>query len=73
MQTAWRHQDLRTRTEQLDAKEKARRKKSDARFSTATRNRVFRKNTFEHWCEEAVWDGNDRGEDQPLACRFLKV
>ena len=36
--------DLRTRTKQLGAKEKARRKRCDARFSIARRNHAFQKN-----------------------------
>ena len=36
--------DLRTRTRQLGAKEKARKKKCDVRFSFSRSNRVFRKN-----------------------------
>ena len=47
--------DLRTRTKQLGAKEKARRKKCDVRFSFARRNRVFQKQPFED--EEVAEDG----------------
>ena len=36
--------DLRTRTRQLGAKEKARRKKCDVRFPLIRNNRVFQKN-----------------------------
>ena len=36
--------DLRTRAKQLGAKEKARRRKCDVRFSIARRNRAFQKN-----------------------------
>ena len=36
--------DLRTRTHQLEAKEQARRKQCDVRFSIARRNCVFQKN-----------------------------
>ena len=42
---AWKYpeRDLGTRTKQLGAKENARRKKCDVRFSLAIRNRVFQK------------------------------
>ena len=53
---------LGTRTWQLEATEKARRKKCDVRFSFARGNRVFQKNQNEDWCEGVVEDG--LGEDK---------
>ena len=41
--------DLRTRTRQLGAKEKARRIKCDLKFSFAAWNRVFSEELYEHW------------------------
>ena len=49
--------DLRTRTKQLVAKEKARRRKCDVRFSLVFRNLVFQKNYMTTGCEEVVEDG----------------
>ena len=58
--------DLRRRTVQPGAKEKARRQKCDLKFSFARRNCVFEKN-----CMEAVEDGlglcESVGEEKPLA------
>ena len=67
--------DLRTRTKQLGAKEKARRKKCDVRFSFARRNRAFQKQPFED--EEVAQDGlvvpaRVCGLVKPLAPRLQK-
>ena len=43
--------DSRTRTKQLGAKEKARKKKCDVTFSAARKHRVFQK-IHQVWCEE---------------------
>ena len=43
-----------TRTKQLGAKEKARRKKCDVRSSVAGKNRVFSVALFGDWCEEVA-------------------
>ena len=49
--------DLTTRTKQLGAKEKARRKTCDLRVPFARRTRVFQKHCMRNWREEAVGDG----------------
>ena len=49
--------DLRTRTKQLGAKEKARRNTCDVWFSIARRTRVVPEELHEDWCEEAVEEG----------------
>ena len=48
--------DLRTRTKQLEAKEKARRKKCEVRLTLIRKNRVFQQR-HEDWCEEVAEEG----------------
>ena len=66
--------DLRIRTNQLGAKEKARRKKCDVRFSIIRKNRPSR-NIHEDCCESVAEDGigpSRAWEDKPWASRLQK-
>ena len=64
---------LRTRTKQLAAKEKTRRKKRGVRFSLIRKNLVFQRILYEDWCEEVVEDGSGpREEGKLLASRLQK-
>ena len=49
--------DLRTRTQQLEAKETTRRKTFDVRFSFCWEELRFPEELHEDWCEEVVEDG----------------
>ena len=70
---------MRTRTKQLGAKEKARRKQGDVRFSSARKKSNLQQKLHEDWCEEVVEDGFGpcdsvgRSSRWHLACRKTEV
>ena len=49
--------DLRTRTRQLRAKENARTKKCEVRFSIIRKSKIFQKKLREDWSEKVAKDG----------------
>ena len=65
--------DLRTRTKQLGAKEKAGRNRCNVRFSIARKESCLSEELHQNWCEEACggWACSLRegGEDRQLAFR----
>ena len=52
--------DLRTRVKRLGAKEKARRKKCNVRFSIIKKNKAFQKKLHESGCQEIACGVGDR-------------
>ena len=57
--------DLRTRVKRLGAKDKARRKRCNVRFSIIKKNKVFQKSCVKvgsRSCDERVWCQQGRGE-----------
>ena len=68
---------MRTRTKQLGAKEKARRKKCDPEVFPRQEESRLSEEFFEDWREELVEDAfgpcKSDGEDKPLAFAIRKV
>ena len=60
--------DPRTRVKRLGAKERARRKKCNARFLVIKKNKAFRKEVQESWCQEVVSCRYDASKDLGSPC-----
>ena len=60
--------DLRTRAKNLEAKEKARRKKCKVRFSLINKNKAFQKNYMKVGGQEVVASGYGASKDVESSC-----